>query len=103
MALTFEQKVKRVADYLAQIAPKPKIGMREIEQKYLRHAFQDNLTRSRDLQGHIMRNPTCVRCERVALRDRRPGDPPDKLYVTCPHCGYHGMGGPPVNFHVLEV
>lgn len=87
---------------------------RPIQGKFLKHAAQQPGTQLFGIKK-FMSLPTCPRCDRAALHDRRSGDPPkvfapDELGftrpvcpVTCPHCGYHGMGGIPVKLAVQEV
>lgn len=71
---------------------------------YLRHATQHYLIQRPDVIGRAVFLPTCPKCERAALRDKRPSDPPGRRdYVTCPFCGYHGIGGPPVRIHAKDV
>jgi len=102
--MSFEQKLNKIAERLLN---EPDFGVplitRPIEEKYLKHAFQHQYTKRDDLQHRLMDMPTCRRCERLAFRDRRIGDPQDQLYVTCPVCGYHGPAGPTVRMHVKEV
>jgi len=95
----------------AKVAPQ-----RTIESKYLKHALQDPLLHHLQ-RSRIVNLPVCGNCERLAVYDRRPGDPPvsfftdretgllikNKPFVSCPVCGYHGPGGPSLSIHVREV
>jgi len=103
--MSFEQKLGKIIENLSKEADKPNehLVTRPIEGKYLKHAFQHPYTKRSDISHRLMDMPTCGRCERLAFRDRRPYDPLDKLYVTCPVCGYHGPPGPIVRMHVKEV
>jgi hypothetical protein len=92
------------------------IPQRGIEEKYLKHALQDPLLNHLQ-KSRIVNLPVCGNCERLAVYDRRAGDPPvsfftdresgmlikNKPHVTCPVCGYHGPGGPSLRMHVREV
>lgn len=70
---------------------------------WYQRAVESPLINNPDVIDRAMALPTCPKCERIALRDRRPYDPPGTLYVTCPVCGYHGPGGPPAYIAIREV
>lgn len=58
---------------------------------FIKHATRSELLRKfNSVKARVMSLPVCPRCERICLRDKRKGDPPGQLYITCPICGYHG-------------
>lgn len=108
-----DEKVEKLFKYL----DRPKTQKpRPIEKIYRKHAFQNPMIQftSRSRWEHL---PICGKCERVALYDRRPEDPPPEFkidpetgirrksntYVTCPECGYHGPSGGIFRVRVREV
>lgn len=71
--------------------------------KYVEHAIQHSFAKRSDVKARLYYMPTCRRCERIAFRDRHPGDPKDRVFVTCPMCGHHGEAGPPFYIHAKNV
>lgn len=70
----------------------------EKKAQYMQHATKDPMLH---MKGSVSRRwmelPVCPHCHRIALRDRRPGDPLDQpVHITCPACGYHGLNTMPV-------
>ena len=102
------------------LEPRPFLGMlSDLQRKYFDHARNDREGMIQDVYYKRTLNlPVCIKCERICMYDRRPGDPPptfsknpltglmekSKPYVTCPHCGYHGpASGVPFRVHIKEV
>jgi hypothetical protein len=71
--------------------------------KYLEYALQSNLAKLPQVRHRVLHLPTCAKCQRVAFRDRKVYDKPGNVYVTCPICGYHGPGGPPLKMVMKEA
>lgn len=71
-------------------------------EKYMKHARKsDMITNNPNIEKRIMQLPVCPRCERPALRDTRKGDP-ERRFITCPICGYHGPFTHSIRTHVEE-
>ena len=58
-------------------------------ERYMEHAKSELVTKFPSVRRRMLDLPVCPKCERIALRDTRPGDP-QRRYITCPVCGYHG-------------
>lgn len=76
--------------------------MATIEQKFFKHMIKDPLIHQcKNVMNRVMQLPICPKCERVALRDTRKGDP-ERRFITCPVCGYHGRFTHTAKVHMQE-
>lgn len=73
----------------------------DIYEKYLKHIQKSDLIRMPEIKKRVMHLPVCPKCERPALRDTRKGDP-ERRYITCPVCGFHGPFTHTVGVHFKE-